>query len=445
MISFAQLSESDFKYLCTLREVLNEQRVSDGKPLIPETEFYDILDSSIGNVFRAKNINEESIHLFFREFKEKIEEGTVQSMITHIVAPPLDVEDYLNRIIDINEISTEKNISNKNNWLGRFKFVTNPTSGSYEALITLFFKGMSASKRGDIDYTVDGITRLLEVKGENSRPKGQYGYKNGMGAHVTSLLKTYGFTPAKHVTTYNFKGDFVKNYESGIKEVEREIELKILDHKKEITARTEKLEKDYEKRNKDTKGYRDKVESIIKSEKKGPGLKEFKNKIKTIQSQKEKNCFLENVSIELAKVGRELNIKFFRDIFSTKYELSDKFDPYQIERLVKIIINEDGHFAENFYEEYLLFEVQYYQQLENWSIICLCNNAGKMLFIDSLEVFRKFVYDGTITMTAKPSFSPKSGSQGEVFSMLLSAYTNFGSGLIQINAGETGLEFIQDT
>jgi len=418
MIGHVEFSNKDLAYLYTLKESINVQRLENGKPLIEEGELFDIIDGSIGDILRAKNIDEKGIEVFLQNFKTHVEEGTVQIMITAIAAPPFMIEDLINKKININDWCKDKKVSNVDNWLGKLVFPSSPPAGNYEALLILFFNDMKNAKNGDVEYFKDGKIITIEVKGESGRIKGQIGYSNGTGERISKLLIEVGLTAAKWGKEYNFKeGKIISSLEEKILVLEQDI----INQEFINLAALVLKEKKRDSKTEGTKGRANAQAIVDNFIANPPKIRVLKNKIQKVKEDIDNSCFLEKASIELAKEGKEKSVNFFLEIFSAKYDMAD---PKMIKDFLEVGIKDNGYFTENFFLEYIIFEFAYYMQgklvptEKEFDLFVMGNNKGDMLAIDSVEKFREFVEKGYIKYSM-PNFGHKSGTQGEVFSVTL--------------------------
>jgi len=368
----------------------------------------DLLFKPIISILKNKNIKDEDIKLFKKFCMFEI--NTLDELfliLKKVINPPFNILDTLDKITNIEKICEKEKLKNIE-WLLRFKFNPNPPhDGNGEAFINLFFQNISNAIIGDLLHKTK---ELLEVKANGGRIMGQTGIKN-ITKYIDELLKKLKYKIPKNKNLYDFKTNTINILERKIK-IKKE---KLIEEKEKynfnLLKKKEKM--DQASKNKNTKKYKD-AEYQYKKYDISEKIKSLEKDIKNLNKRKNE-CILENISINLAKDSIDKSIEFFTKIFLEKYTKSDK---NKIIKLFKLNLNDNGSFKESFAKEYLIFSYEYYQFIENFNLFTIINVEGKIILtINSLEMFKKYVYRENIFIKSFPCFGEQKGPQGKTFSI----------------------------
>jgi len=391
-------------YLLGLDASLNDYMISS---YFQSTGILEIVSRIVGPILKAKGISDQGIREFSEEFQKNIDPDHFQKWFTYIANPPLDIQDNLNAVTSIFSMCDYAGIYNYE-WLTTFTFPGGANVGVFEAFLIVLFQKMSSPLKGDIMYGKD----LGEVKGSGGRLRGQFGYDNGIISFIDEIIKPLGFGH-KNKLLYNIGKD---NWNSiGRKIIDRQIKISA-EHKKYRKNLSLKLKRMVDASgNQTTKKYKKAKEAYEKYNSVIPrSITVLREEVSKLEED-QKNCILENVSMKLAEDSIEKSIDLFVRIFSKKYS---KANMLHIEKFVKNSLNFDGTFKDVFLSNYLIFEFEYYQQIEEFKHFYLINlKEDIMLIIDSPEKFREFVESGNIVIKSSPSFSEYAGQQGMVFAI----------------------------
>ncbi len=370
----------------------------------------ETIEMSIGPILIAKNITGDGLEGFIRKAQQNVPLGDVSTFINHVATPPFDIQNYLDKVSSISEMCKDEGVNDKNGWLTSHKFPGTPPAGAFEAFMTVMFKDMSNPPSGDVCYKGKDI---VEVKGSGGRLRGQYGYNNGIISYIEELMLQMRYHRPKNKLHYNIGKDTINVIDGKILLKQKEVQREQNNYDEKLEGKRERMDK--ASKNTATKKYAD---TKLQYEKyKAATPKSIVNLWAEIDKLREDadNCTLENISMDLAVDSLDKSIEFLSKIFSRKYINSSS---EKLERFLRNGLNKNGSFNEFFLREYLIFEYEYYQFLEDFKYFCLANlKEDTMLIITSGEEFRNFVYKNVIKIKSPPSFSDNSGQQGMVFSI----------------------------